>query len=179
MEEIFTNKGLTLIVNNISRFLDPKSLAQCRLTCHSWRNTIDNDRQWLKFQLEHIHTQEKTFIDVLAKDEPKVKNSIYKRFPEWNAVITQFSRKQNILKLKEFVKFMWTYFKDDSMSYYRNPFHNAVAKSNIVFAQLLIDSGIDLEMKNTNGLTPLHFASSCGKIEMVQLLIKIMHSFSS
>ena len=178
MEEILANQGLNLIIRNISRFLDPKSLAQCRLTCHSWRNTIDNDRPWLKFQLEHIHYQEKTFTD-LAKGTLKVSNSIHKRFPEWTAIITQFSRKQNILKLKEFVKLMWTYFKDDSMSYYRNPFQNAVAKSNIVFAQLLIDSGIDLEMKNTNGWTPLHFASSCGKIEMVQLLIKIMPAFDA
>jgi len=81
MEEILANQGLNLIIRNISRFLDPKSLAQCRLTCHSWRNTIDNDRPWLKSQLEHIHNQEKTFTD-LAKGTLKVTNSIHKRFPE-------------------------------------------------------------------------------------------------
>ena len=179
MEKILANEGLGQIVRNISRFLDPKSLAQCRLTCHSWRNTIDNDRQWIIFQLEHINKKEKIFIDGLAKDKPKVKGSVEVIFPEWCASFKAVTRRQNIPELKEFLKHMWIYFKNDSMSLYTNPFNNAMFESNIVFAQLLIKSGIDLEMKNRIGCTALHYACKYGKIEMVQLLIKFMPAFDA
>ena len=179
MEKLLANEGLTQIVRNISRFLDPKSLAQCRLTCHSWRNTIDNDRQWIIFQLEHINKKEKIFIDGLAKDKPKVKGSVEVIFPEWCASFKAVTRRQNIPELKEFLKHMWIYFKNDSMSLYTNPFNNAMFESNIVFAQLLIKSGIDLEMKNRIGCTALHYACKYSKIEMVQLLIKSMPAFDA
>merc|ERR1712115_620403 len=45
MEEILENPGLCHIVMNISRYLDPKSLAQCRAVCYSWQDLIDNDRR--------------------------------------------------------------------------------------------------------------------------------------
>ena len=142
MEALLENPGLHNIVRNISSFLDPKSLAQCRVVCHSWKNLIDNDRQWLIFQLEHIHNQEKTFINQCncnhkAKDKPKVKSAIKGRFPEWNAFIEEVSRRQNIPILKEIVKEMWIYFNKDSMSFYGNPLHHTVAKSNIGLVQLL------------------------------------------
>ena len=61
MKDLLENQGLCHIVRNISSFLDPKSLAQCRLVSHSWKDLIDNDRKWLIFQLEHILNQEKIF----------------------------------------------------------------------------------------------------------------------
>ena len=183
MEEILSNQGLCLIVRNISSYLDPKSLARCREVCYSLKHLIDNDRQWLIFQLEHIHDQEKIFIDYIVKDKPKVKSTIKARFPEWNAFIEEVSRRQNIPMLKEIVKDMWIYFKDDSVGYYgkyyRNPFHHAVAVSNIGFVQLLINSGINLEMKDPNGMTPSHYACQYGNIEMVQLLIKHTPTFDA
>ena len=172
MEEFLANPGLHNIVRNISSYLDPKSLAQCRVVCQSWKDLIDNDRQWLIYQLEHIHNQEKIFIDHLVKDKPKVKSTIKARFPEWNAFVEEVSRRQNFPILKEIVKDMWIYFKDESMNFKRNPLHHAVAKSDIVFVQLLIKSGINLEMRNPCGWTPLHYACEYGNIEMVQLLIK-------
>ena len=79
MQEILENTGLNEIVNHISSFLDLKSLAQCRLVCQSWRDLIDNDRPWLKFQLQHIHSQGKTFVDYLAEGNQKVKETIANR----------------------------------------------------------------------------------------------------
>ena len=114
MEEFLTNPGLCHIVRNISSFLDPKSLAQCRRVCHSWKDLIDNDRPWLVFQLQHIHGKEKTFG---AEGKPKVKDTIAKRFPEWSAFIQKVSRKQNIQRLKETVRHMWPYFNDETMAY--------------------------------------------------------------
>ena len=61
MKEFLENPGLCHIVRNISRYLDPKRLAQCRGVCHSWKDLIDNDRCWLIFQLEHIHNEKKMF----------------------------------------------------------------------------------------------------------------------
>ena len=166
MEKLLTNPGLCHIVRNISSFLDPKSLAQCRVVCHSLKDLIDNDRQWLIFQLEHIHKQEKTFIDYDEEDkEERVKSSIKTRFPEWNAFVEEVSRRQNIPTLKEFVKYMWIYFKDKPRNCFSNPLHSAIENSNIEFTQLLINSGIDLEMKNPFGGTPLHIACVHGKMD--------------
>ena len=85
MKEFLENPGLCHIVRNISSFLDPKSLAQCRAVCHSWKDSIDNSRKWLIFQLEHIHNQEKSFIDYDAYEV--VKSTIKARFPEWNTFV--------------------------------------------------------------------------------------------
>ena len=136
MEEFLANPGLYHVVRNISSYLDPKSLAQCRVICHSWKDSIDNDRRWLIFQLKHIHDQEKTFVNYFVKDEPKVKSAIKARFPKWNAFIEEVSRRQNIPILKEIVNGMWIYFKDESVKFNRNPLHHAVAKSDIGFVQL-------------------------------------------
>ena len=179
MEEFLANPGLYHVVRNISSYLDPKSLAQCRVICHSWKDSIDNDRRWLIFQLKHIHDQEKIFIDYIVKDKPKVKSTIKARFPEWNAFIEEVSRRRNIPMLKEIVKWMWIYFKKESIDYYRNPLLHAVKKSNIEIVQILIKSGINLEMKNQEGWTPLHYACGYGNIEMVQLLIKHTPTFDA
>ena len=170
MDTILDNPGLNHIVKLISSHLNPKSLAQCRLVCKSWRDLIDNHRTWMVFQLDHIKNKEKYFFDY--EKEKTLKKKLSKSFPEWNTVIEQMSKKQNLRRLEEFVKHMWTYFNDNRMSYHTNPLHDAAAKSNLEFVQLLIDCGINLGMKNPCGSTPLHYACQQGNIEMVQLLIK-------
>ena len=82
MEKILANQGLIHIVRNISSFLDPKSLAQCRLVNHSWKYSIDNDRQWFIFQLEHVHNQEITGdeIDYVELKKYKVTTTIKVNF---------------------------------------------------------------------------------------------------
>ena len=151
MRELIENSGQCQIVRNISSFLDAKSLAQCRLVCQSWRDLIDNDRPWLIFQLEHIHTKEKTFVDYFAEGKPSVKSAIQERFPEWYKFIQQISRKQTIPKLTEIVKQMWIYFKDDQICYSNNPLHHAISKSDIQYVQVLVDCGIDLTMTASQG----------------------------
>ena len=179
MEELLANEGLWHLVRHISSFLDPKSLGRCRVVCHSWRESIDNDRQWLIYQLDHIQNKEKLFVDVKKEERPTLKLSISRRFPEWDSVIGKFSRKQSIPRLKEFVKHMWIYFNDQSTSFYRNPLSDAAAKSNMEFVELLIKCSIDLDIKSQDGLTPLHVASRVGSIEMVQLLIKHTPTFDA
>ena len=166
MKEFLENEGLSHLVRNISSFLDRKSLAQCRRVCHSWKDLIDNDRCWLIFQLEHIHNVKKVYNGNLK--------SIKEKFPEWNAFIEEASKKQNIPRLKEMVNDMWIYFKNESNNFNNNPLHHAVEDSKIGFVQLLIKSGINLEMRNAIGWTPMHLASRSGTIEMVKLVI--MHN---
>ena len=106
MEKLLANPGHCQIVRHISSFLDVKSLAQCRLVCHTWRDLIDNDRPWLVVQLQHIHSQEKTYVDKLTPSNygNPVSITIEERFPEWCA----FIQKQRMAKLKEIVRQMWT-----------------------------------------------------------------------
>ena len=146
MDALLDNHGLYHIVDLISSHLNPKSLAQCRLVCKPWKDLIDIHRTWLSFQLDHIQNKEKSFIDYENVEEPSMTTTISTRFPEWNAVIETFSRKQNLLRLREFVKHMWVYFKNGQMSYYTNPLHDAAAKSNLEFVQLLIDCGINKQL---------------------------------
>jgi len=179
MKELIENPGHCHIVRNISSFLDVKSLAQCRLVCHSWRDLIDNDRPWLVFQLQHIHGQEKRFVDYLTKGKPKVKDTIDKRFLEWSAFIQQVSRKQSIQSLKGIVREMWRYFKDELVSYNANPLHDSVGKSRLKSVKLLADCGIDLTMTTPYGWTPMHIACRNSNVEMVQLLLKHAPTFDA
>ena len=178
MEEILKNPGLNHITNHISSFLDLKSLAQCRLVCQSWKDLIDNDRPWLIFQLEHIHTFEKTFVDQEAEDKPSVKTNIKERFPEWFTFIQQISRKQSIPPLREIVKQMWIYLGDDQV-FNRTPLHYATSKSKTEFVQLLVDCGIDLTMTSLDGWTLMHEACCNGSLEMVKLLLKHLPTFDA
>ena len=167
LEIFLTNQGLNHIVRNISRFLDVRSLAQCRLVSKSWKELIDNLREWLVLQLVHINCNKKKFI----KESKVLKTSIKRNFPEWSDVIEQISRTQNIPTLKEFVQQMWIYFRAE-INYAINPLNDAIVKSNALFVQILIDAGIDLTMKNTAGWTSLHFVCRYGSIEIAHMLIK-------
>ena len=109
MEELLENEWLDFIVKIISSFLDAKSLAQCRLVCQSYRNLIDNDRQWLIFQLEHIQKQKNLCegtdfsrlyripkvapLPEFEEGNPNCPVYNFRRFPEWNVVVQKFSRK--------------------------------------------------------------------------------------
>ena len=179
MKEFLENPGLFHIVNHISSYLDRKSIAQCRLVCQSWKDSIDYDRSWLVFQLEHIQSQEKTFVDYAAEGEPKVKGIVQERFPEWQAFIQQISRKQRIFRLKKVVEQMWIYLKDEKTGYDETPLHWAAEKSNVEFVQLLVDCGIDLKMTDPDGWTPMHSACRYANLEMVQWLIKHTPTFDA
>merc|ERR1711884_956313 len=116
------------------------------LDVQEYEKTVERKRQWLIYQLEQIHSEEKIFVNYEKEDQPTVKSSIKARFPEWNAFVEDVSKRKDIMMLQIFIKFMWIYFKDESMSYDMNPFHDAIA-SNGMFANFFIISGIDLEMK--------------------------------
>ena len=95
MKEILVIPGLQHIAHNVSRFLDAKSLAQCRLVCQSWRNLIDNDRPWLIFQLQHIQNRRK-MLGTSSEGRPIVQISIQEAHPEWCNFIQQVSKKLTI-----------------------------------------------------------------------------------
>ena len=106
MDTILSNPGLILIVRHISSYLNAKSLAQCRLVSKPWKDLTDNHRHWLSLQLEHIKFKTKLFVDYQKKGEPNILSNMAERFPEWNVVIEQFSRRQNNPREKEFVRQM-------------------------------------------------------------------------
>ena len=184
INNVFTNPGLLHVGKNILRFLSVKNLAKYRLVSTSWRNLIDNYKPWLIYLLEYIHGvhgHEKIFTEWSIKGKPKVKETIRKRFPEWNAFIKQSSKTVflSIPELQKFIIQLWKYFNDESESYNRSPFHSAVAKSDVRFVQRLIDFGIDLEMKGPRGWTSMHYACRYGKIKMITFLTKNLPNFDA
>ena len=150
MQALLSNPGLILIVYQISRHLDAKSLAKCRLVNKPWRDVINCHRKWLICQLDYIQSEEKEFIENL-EPEKFINSTISERFPEWKSLMKEFSKKCDIARLKEIVKQMWIYFRDRNVNYKTNPFHNAARKSNVEFMKLLIDLGIDLNLKSLYG----------------------------
>merc|ERR1711884_935317 len=88
---------------------------------------IHRRRQWLIYQLKQIHSEDKFFTDYESEDQPKVKSSIKNRFPEWNAFVEEVSKSLDVVMVQVFIKYMWIYFKDESISYECDPFHDAIA----------------------------------------------------
>ena len=173
MEEFLENQGLCHIVRNISGFLDAQSMANCRLVCHSWKDLIDNERPWWNFQLYHISSNKKKCLFNGNDNKVEWKSYYIKIFPEVKAVTEEFSKRQSIPKLQEFVKEMWIYFRDDNAI--MGPLGYAIYQSNVKFVQLLIDGGIDLATMISH--YPMFHACRFGNLEIVQLLIKYFPSF--
>ena len=167
MEKLLSNPDLSLI---ISRCLDLKSLAQCRLVCRTWKESIDNDRPWWNHQLEFIHTTKKTFVKPTNTKSRLM--TIKEKFPEWLALIEQASIQQRapVPWLREFVRQMWTYFREDTR-FGLNPLQEAVAKSKVEFVQLLIDGEIDLTKLSLKWKL-LQFALCFGNFDIVRLLLQ-------
>ena len=183
--KVLANKGLSHIVKYISRCekvhpdlevenepqKDENQNLDPVLDVQEYEKTVERKRQWLIYQLEQIHSEEKIFTDYEFEDQPKVKSSIKNRFPEWNAFVEEVSKSLDVVMVQVFIKYMWIYFKDESISYECDPFHDAIA-SNSMFAQLLIISGIDLKMKTPAGSTPFHTACEFGNNDAVKILLQ-------
>jgi ankyrin repeat protein len=61
--------------------------------------------------------------------------------------------------------------KREENTYHMTPLHFAAAKNLGPVAQLLLDAGVDVNLKDGQGDTPLHHASADGRVEMVKFLI--------
>ena len=46
LDELIHNPGLEHIASHIFKYLDPKSLGQCRAVSTGWKSFIDNDKYW-------------------------------------------------------------------------------------------------------------------------------------
>ena len=46
LDELVTNPGLEHIALHIFKYLDPKSVGQCRAVSKGWKSLIDNDKFW-------------------------------------------------------------------------------------------------------------------------------------
>jgi ankyrin repeat protein len=55
----------------------------------------------------------------------------------------------------------------------RTPLHYAATYCNMSAARALIDNGTAIDMKDSNGMTPLHAALREGNFEMIYRLIKL------
>ena len=183
MIEIIENPGLNHIVSHVSRFLDPKSLGQCRLVCHSWMDLIDNDRTWLTFQLEHINNQKTTFTDYRTKKEPlpQVEGTIHKSFPKWMEFTEMILRRQrSVTKLKKVTRQLWIYFDNKSKRHDKNPIQTAVIESNLEFLQTMLEACNELfGVTCLNRWRPMHHACLKSSFEIVAFLTKAIPTFDS
>ena len=109
MQKILGNEGLWHIVTNISSYLDLRDLANCQLTCQSWRKILENDRRWLIFKLEHIQRSKKTFLNFCERkmqgDYIPKKQSIQERFqlisPQKKQLVLKTTHPQVLEKIQK------------------------------------------------------------------------------
>ena len=101
LHQLVNNPGLKHISEEIFSYLEPKSLAACRLTCTSWRNLIDNHRRWWVLHLQQVRTRKVTFFATHFKESSE--DFFLERFPHWESTWLHFETKAKLLKLKEFV----------------------------------------------------------------------------
>ena len=182
MEIFLQNEGLCHIVTNVIRFLDKKSIANCREVSRSFKTLIDYDRTWFGLQLEHICNATKKFTITSASSaglDPFVTTSINLRFKKFFQSIQPFSAKGIKPDVDYLVKEMWIYFKNDAQEYSRSPLHEAIAVSNVSLVKVLMQAGVDMEMPSEWDLitpvqSPLQIACEHGSVEMVELLINNM-----
>lgn len=71
--------------------------------------------------------------------------------------------------VKEFTKIIWL----------QTPLHIAAANGSLEFFVLLGENGGDLESKDKNGWTPLHFATHDDRLNIVQYLLDHRVDFNS
>ena len=147
---------------NDANFLSPVSKAM--------RVFTDNQRKSLLSKLEEIQLNDKKFVN-LENNGQEITCTIHARFPDWTPIMEKFAS-ENTSRLAVFVERMSVYFDDEKMSFHTNPLHDAAAKSDVEFIQLLVDCEIDLSMTNPNGSNAMHFACQQGDVRMINLLIK-------
>ena len=46
LDELIHNPGLQHIATHVFKYLDPKSVGQCRAVSNGWKSFIDNDKYW-------------------------------------------------------------------------------------------------------------------------------------
>ena len=111
---------------NGANFLSPVSKAM--------RVFTDNQRKSLLSKLEEIQLNDKKFVNLESGQETL--STIHERFPDWTPVMEKFAS-ENTSRLAAFVEQMSIYFDDEKMSFHTNPLHDAAAKSDVEFIQLL------------------------------------------
>ena len=57
LDELIHNSGLEHIARQIFKYLDPKSVGQCRVVSTGWKSFIDNDTYWWIQVLEALETK--------------------------------------------------------------------------------------------------------------------------
>ena len=91
---LFTNQGFNYVTEQMLSNLNLDDLANCRLVARHWKNFIDHNKLWWKFQ-----------IGFIRNDGFKLEI----RYPEWTSTIEHFLANESTERLKMFTKFMWKY----------------------------------------------------------------------
>ena len=98
MDAIITNTGYTPIKLHLLEYLDPKTLANCRLVNRAWCESISDSRRWSISMLEWLET---TFKDGLNGQDAQAKWNI------WEPIVNKAKRtekKEDLRKLAFFLR---------------------------------------------------------------------------
>ena len=117
LSRLISNQGFDWIVESIFTYLDPNSLAKCRLVSKSWKAFIDSRRTILVCQLQQLKQiklevpNAKVWYKLRRIVESQRKYSIIEKFPEFGQVFLDLERYATGHELSVIVMFLKDYSK--------------------------------------------------------------------
>ena len=203
MEQIFCNPAFAHILESILLQLEPKDLKNCRKVNTNFRNVLDQPRLWFKinqargvFEYDQNLNSWETLVKLtsrtpLGKNVAKILINLndivesFKFYPLRIKIPLSFTPLHMVahqgsdLELMEFLvdnlkEFGYETFDQclDENKYH--PLHEIMrSNGNIEMIKLLIENMENVDIKCTNGKTPLHYAIKPTKenLEVVKLLL--------
>ena len=138
-----------VVANKIFCKLDDKSLIRAKEICRPWRNYITSQKfSWVrKIQADIIYKQEFT--------------------RNWQRVLVRTS----VETVKELSVAVHQFYQLDESRYNEkwSPLHITVMQDDLSLSRHVMSKMDEMDPKNSDGITPLHFAASNGNFELFKL----------
>ena len=182
------NSAFRCIGEKILKYLDPKSLAKCRLVSKDLKNIIDSNKFWWILQIQEMMGRQRNF---LVKNLSEENNGSFNLefgllFPAWVDVMNYFIRKEKkIENMKRFIFFMNEYFQEAYEKEHLDSDCRWICSGipptplqftkHVEFARLLLNSPLDFNEGGDNGSggNLFHYACRFAKMEMLKYTLMI------
>ena len=138
-----------VVAKNIFNNLDNQSLVRAKNVCRTWRNSITSQKfSWIRK------------IQTVIDDEQEFTSN-------WQRVLVRTS----VETVKELSVAVHQFYQLDESRYNEkwSPLHITVMQDDLSLSRHVMSKMDEMDPKNSDGITPLHFAASNGNFELFKL----------